>query len=135
MSRMGRGIRTDEMKEQELRKSDLLLRGRLAKELGQHDAAAKLFGESAQLEEALAAAYSAQDIAEQVWRHQFSAAGCWSQAGNFMRALELCDHLADSPDVPNTLRERAATYAQTLRLRRDRLWTELLQSEHALVAA
>nr|WP_309687158.1 hypothetical protein [Armatimonas sp.] len=47
MSSMRRGVRTEEMQEQERSKSGLLLRGRLAKELGQHDEAAKLFGEAA----------------------------------------------------------------------------------------
>jgi tetratricopeptide (TPR) repeat protein len=132
---MRRGIRTEEMQEQERRKSGLLLRGHLAKELGQHDEAAKLFGEAAELEEALATAYSAQGISEQVWRHEFSAAGCWFQAGNFLRSLELCDSLAATAYAPESLRERAAAYALTLRERRDRLWAELLQSEHALVVA
>jgi hypothetical protein len=49
MSSMRRGVRTEEMQEQERSKSGLLLRGRLAKELGQHDEAAKLFGEAAEL--------------------------------------------------------------------------------------
>ena len=75
MSNMERGVRTDEMQEHEQRKSGLLLRGHLAKELGQHDGAAKLFGEAAALEEALAQAYAAQGISEQVWRHEFSV-GC-----------------------------------------------------------
>ncbi len=131
---MRRGIRTEEMQEHERYKSGLLLRGRLAKELGQHDEAAKLFGEAAELEEALATAYSVQGISEQVWRHEFSAAGCWFQAGNFLRSLELCDKLTAAADAPETLRERARSYAQTLRARRDRLWAELLQSEHTLVA-
>jgi tetratricopeptide (TPR) repeat protein len=135
MSSMGRGVRTEEMQEQERSKSGLLLRGRLAKELGQHDEAAKLFGEAAELEEALALAYAAQGISEQVWRHEFSAAGCWFQAGNFLRSLELCDKLTATADAPETLRERARSYAQTLRERRDRLWAELLQSEHTFVAA
>jgi tetratricopeptide (TPR) repeat protein len=132
---MERGVRTEEMQKQERSKSRLLLNGRLAKELGQHDEAAKLFGQAAELEEALAQAYAAQGISEQVWRHEFSAAGCWFQAGNFLRSLELCDKLMATPDVPETLRERARSYAQTLRERRDRLWAELLQSEQALVEA
>ncbi len=130
---MRRGVRTELMQEQEQRKSELLLSGRLAKELGQNDEAARLFGEAAELEEALATAYDKQGIPEQVWRHEFSAAGCWSQAGNFMRALELCDRLTGSPDAPSALRERASTYAQALRSRRDRLWTELLREEHHLI--
>lgn len=132
---MRRGNRTIEMQEQERRKSGLLLQGRLAKEQGEYDAAAAFFGEAAQLEEALALAYTKQDIPEQVWRHQFSAAGCWSQAGNFLRALELCDHLTTITDAPAPLRERAAAYAKALRAQRDRLWAELLQAEHQLIAA
>jgi tetratricopeptide (TPR) repeat protein len=129
MSSMRRGNRTEEMKEQERRKSDLLLRGRLAREISQHDEAARLFGEAAQLEEVLAAAYDTQGISEQVGRHRFSAAGCWSQAGNFLRALELCDALVEEADTPESLRERASGYARMLRERRDHMWTEILQAE------
>lgn len=135
MSSMRRGTQTEEMKQQERRKSDLLLRGRLAKELSQHDEAARLFGEAAQLEEALAVAYVTQGIGEQVLRHRFSAAGCWSQAGNFLRSLELCDELAADGEAPASLRERASSYAQTLRERRDRMWSEILQAERQLIAA
>ena len=132
---MRRGQRTVEMQEQERRKSGILLRGRLAKEQGDYDAAAALFGEAAQLEEALALAYMKQDIPGPVWRHQFSAEGCWSQAGNFLRTLELCDHLTTIPDAPALLRERATAYAKALRAQRDWLWAELLQAEHQLIAA
>lgn len=135
MSSMRRGKRTDEMQEQERRKSSLLLQGQQAKESGRLDEAARLFGEAAQLEESLTTAYAAQGITEQVWRHRFSAAGCWSQAGNFLRALELCDILADASDAPAVLRERASTYARTLRERRDRLWAEISQAERQLVTA
>ena len=135
MSHMRRGIRTDEMREQERRKSGFLLQGQLVKEEGRHDEAARLFGEAAQLEEALATAYADQGIEEQVWRHQFSAAGCWSQAGNFLRALELCDMLVNTSDIPAALQERAATYARTLRERRARLWAEISQAERQLVTA
>ncbi|WP_395142007.1 hypothetical protein [Armatimonas sp.] len=48
----------------------------------------------------------------------------WFQAGNFLRSLELCDKLTATSDAPEALRER-----------RDRLWAELLPSEHALVPA
>jgi tetratricopeptide (TPR) repeat protein len=133
MQGMRRGNRTEEMKAQERRKSDLLLRGRLAKELGERDEAARLFGDAAQLEESLAVAYDAQGITEQVLRHRFSAAGCWSQAGNFLCALQLCDEIAGDGEAPTSLRERAAAYAQTLRERRDRMWSEILQAERQLI--
>jgi hypothetical protein len=132
---MRRGNRTEEMKAQERRKSDLLLRGRLASETGERDEAARLFGEAAQLEESLSLAYEAQGIGEQVLRHRFSAAGCWSQAGNFLRALQLCDELAANEETPTSLRERASYYAWTLRERRDRMWSEILEAERQLIAA
>jgi tetratricopeptide (TPR) repeat protein len=132
---MRRGVRTPEIQEQERQKSRLLLQGQLAKESGRHDEAARFFGEAAQLEEALAAAYGKQGITEQVGRRVFSAAGCWSQAGNFLRALELCDRLINDPDTPTALRARALAYARTLRERRNRLWAEISQAERDLMAA
>ena len=135
MGSLRRGTQTAEMKQSERRKSDLLLRGRLARELGQHDEAARLFGEAALLEESLAAAYELQGVIEQVQRHQFSAVGCWSQAGNFLRALELCDALSENKAAPSILRQRAFEYARVLRNRRDRLWDEILQVERQPMAA
>ena len=132
---MRRGQRTSEMQAQERRKSGLLLQGRLSKESGQSDEAARLFGEAALLEEAIATAYATQGISEQVRRHQYSAVSCWSQAGNFLRALELCDTLARASDTPADLRERVAAYARTLRERRNRLWEEISQAESLMVTA
>jgi hypothetical protein len=96
---MRRGKRTPEIQELEHHKSSLLLQGRLAMETGRYDEAAHLFGEATLKEEALASAYAAQDIAEQVWQHQFSAAGCWAQAGNFLRALEICEVIVSSARI------------------------------------
>lgn len=135
MSGMDRGELSGEMKDLARRKSSLILEGRLAKESGSDDDAARLFGEAASLEERLAEVYSAQGISEQVWRHRFSAAGCWSQAGNFLRALELCDALTNDGSSPEALRVRAAEYARTLRDRRNRLWAEIYQSQLSLAAA
>jgi tetratricopeptide (TPR) repeat protein len=131
---MRRAFQTDTIQEQERDKSTFLLQAKLAKDMGKPDEAVPLFARAAQLEEELAAAYDEQGIAEQVWRHQFSAASCWSQAGNFLRAIELCDLLTAS-EAPMTLRERAAAYAQTVRERREHLWAEIRQAERQLAAA
>lgn len=135
MSGMNRGDVSEAMKELSRRKSSLLLEARLAQGDGRDDDAARFFGEAAGLEERLAESYAAQGIAAQVGRHRFSAAGCWSQAGNFLRALELCDSLATDASSPEALRVRAAEYAQTLRDRRNRLWSEIYESQLSLAAA
>lgn len=124
MSAISRGESVAEYREMERRKSNLLLTGRLARELGQEDEAARVFGEAAALEEALAAAYA--HLPEKSVVHRASAASCWSQAGNFLRALELCDALAQDESTPETLRANVQSYAKTLRERRHRLWSEML---------
>src|SRR5437016_14434852 len=46
------------------------------------------------------------DRVEKSFVHRFSAAHCWAQAGNFYRALALCDGLLARADLSHRLRQR-----------------------------
>lgn len=100
----------------EVGKSRLLLEARLLWSQGRVDEAADKFAEAAEAEEQSAAA--AGDRADG-WRHTFSAAGCWAQAGNFYAAITLGDQLLAEPDLPAELRQQVAAYLTAIRARRD----------------
>ena len=100
----------------EARKSNLLLEARLLAAQGE-DAAEK-FAQAAQIEEDLARRCAALGLAEKSSVHQFSAASCWAQAGDFYHAILLCDELLSRADLPERLRQRIQDYSATLRQRR-----------------
>lgn len=103
----------------ESRKSDLIVEAQLLRERGQHEAAVDKFAEAAEIEERLSDQCEAKGLREKSLVHRFSAASCWAQAGNFYRAIALCDELLARRDLPDRLRRRIQDYAQTLRARRD----------------
>ena len=102
----------------EARKSNLLLESQLLREQGQDEAAARKFAEAAEIEERLSDHCETKGLSEKSFVHRFSAASCWSQAGNFYHAIALCDELLSHADLPGRLRSRIQNYAQTLRSRR-----------------
>lgn len=108
----------------ERRKSHLLLEAQLLREQKQEDAATK-FAQAALIEERLSEICASQQLWEKSFVHQFSAASCWAQAGNFYQAIALCDELLMHSDLPETLRRRVQTYAVTLRVRRSQMYEEL----------
>jgi len=75
---------------QETHKSDLILEGQLLREQ-QGEAAAEKFAQAAEIEERLSDICEAKGLVEKSFVHRFSAASCWAQAGNFYRAITLCD--------------------------------------------
>ncbi|HXG64893.1 MAG TPA: hypothetical protein VNO70_07275 [Blastocatellia bacterium] len=109
---------------EEARKSNLLLAAQLLRDQKQEEAAAK-FAQAAAIEERLSDICAAKGLTEKAALHRFSAASCWAQAGNFYRAIELCDDLLARADLPDRLRQSVQHYGDTLRLRRAQWYAEL----------
>lgn len=116
-----RGISRHGLNEQfaaeEARKSALILEARLLRDQQDEGAAAR-FAEAAAIEEQLSELCEAQGLAEKANLHRFSAASCWALAGNFYRALILCDDLLSRSDLPVRLWQRVSEYARVVRQRR-----------------
>jgi hypothetical protein len=110
---------------EEVRKSNLILEARLLRDQHQDEAAAK-FAQAAEIEERLAEICTSQSLTDKAIVHRFSAASCWAQAGNFYQAITLCDGLLGRGDLPDRLRSQVGDFANTLRLRRSRLYAELV---------
>jgi hypothetical protein len=102
----------------EARKSSLILQARMLSAQGQADQAAGRFAEAAQVEESLAQRCAAAGLHDPAAIHLFSAASCLAQAGNFFRAILLCDELLARPGGTKRLRQEVRQYALTLRARR-----------------
>lgn len=111
---------------EEAHKSDLMLEARLLREQQQDEAAAEKFAQAAEIEECLADLCEAKGLVEKSLVHRFSAASCWAQAGNFYRAITLCDDLLARTDLPDHLRQRVRGYADTLRARRAQWYAGLV---------
>ena len=109
---------------EEARKSSLILEAQLLR-AQQRDEAAPKFAQAAELEERLSELCEAKGLGEKSIVHRFSAASCWAQAGNFYRAITLCDELLAHADLPARLRQRVQDYVLTLRARRAQLYAEL----------
>ncbi|MBC7527967.1 MAG: hypothetical protein H7308_10495 [Chthonomonadaceae bacterium] len=112
--------------QEEAYKSALLLQATLFRAEGQEEDAASRFAEVATLEERLAQRADAEGEGLRAIRSRFSAASAWANAGDFHHALTLLQTLEQRSDVPDLLKERARTFAETLRLQR-RQWQETLQ--------
>jgi hypothetical protein len=119
--RPARGISRRGLDEQfeakEALKSALIMEARLLREQ-QDEAAASRFAEAAAIEEQLSELCEAHGLVEKANVHRFSAASCWAQAGNFYRAVVLCDDLLARTDLSARLWQRVSDYAQILRQRR-----------------
>jgi hypothetical protein len=111
---------------EEAHKSDLILGARLLREQQQDEAAAEKFAQAAEIEEHLSDLCEAKGLVEKSFVHRFSAASCWAQAGNFYRAITLCDDLLARTDLPDRLRQRVHDYADTLRARRAQWYAGLV---------
>lgn len=106
-------------------KSKLILEARLLREQRQNEDAACRFAQAAAIEERLSQQCLSRGLVEKARVHQFSAASCWGQAGNFYQAIALCDELLAQADLPSRLRVRVHDYAQTLRSRRAQWYSTL----------
>lgn len=102
----------------EVRKSNLILEGRMLEARQQWDEAAQKFAQAAELEERLGNRCAALGLSDRASMHFFSAASCWARAGNFYQAIAVCDDLLRRADVPEPLRQRIQDYAHVLRGRR-----------------
>ncbi len=109
----------------EVRKSNLILEGRLLEARQQWDEAAQKFAQAAEQEERLGNHCVSLGLSERASLHLFSAASCWARAGNFFRAIALCDDLLRRHDVQEPLRQRIEGYAHALRSRRAQWLTGL----------
>jgi hypothetical protein len=87
-----------------------MLEAMIADKSGRPDAPA-CFAQIAPLEEALARDVPNEPHLRPHWRiHLFSAASCWAKAGQFSRAVPLCDELLADPDAPPRFRQDVAEY-------------------------
>ena len=111
---------------EETRKSDLMLEAQLLREQQQDESAAEKFAQAAGIEERLSDLCEAKGLVEKSLVHRFSAASCWAQAGNFYRAIALCDDLLSRPDLSDRLRQRVAEYAAAIRSRRSQWYAGLV---------
>lgn len=100
-----------------IRKSNLILEGRLLEARQEGDEAAQKFAQAAEQEEPLGNRCAGLGLSERASLHLFSAASCLARAGNFYPAIALCDDLLRRADVPATLRQRIQDYAHALRRR------------------
>jgi hypothetical protein len=114
-----------EIESKEAQKSNLILSGQHLRAQRREDEAAAQFAAAALLEEELSEICLTQGLVEKSWLHRFSAIGCWAQAGNFYRAIALCDELQQQPQVPARLWQHVHDYAVTLRTRRAQWYEEL----------
>jgi hypothetical protein len=114
-----------EFEAEEARKSSLILEARLMREEQDEGAAAK-FAQAAEIEERLSDICEARGLVVKSLVFRFSAASCWAQAGNFYRAIALCDELLALPDVSERLHQRVEQYSAALRERRCQRYAGLL---------
>jgi hypothetical protein len=110
---------------EETHKSELLLSAQLLRSRGQLEEAAVKLAEAALIEEKLSERCATAGLREKGWVHQFSAAGCWAQAGNFYQAITICAELLAQPELAPLLRTRVQDYAQLLRARRAQWYADL----------
>lgn len=118
---------------EEARKSSLILEAQQRRQQGQDEAAAARFAEAAEIEECLADGCEIKRLLEKAFIHRFSAAGCWAQAGNFYRSLDLCAALLARPELPERLRKRVEDYSRLIRARRSSWYAELASAAAAEV--
>jgi len=109
----------------EVHKSNLILEGQMLEAQQQMDEAARKFAQAAEQEEQLGSFCATLGSSSRAARHFYSAAGCWARAGNFYRAILLCDDLLSRSDVPDALRRHIQDYSRTLRGRRAQWTAEL----------
>ena len=110
---------------EEAQKSNLILEGRLLEARKQLDEAAQKFAQAAEQEERLGNHCATLGLSDRASMHLFSAASCWARAGNFYRAIALCDDLLCRPGLPDALRRQIEDYALILRGRRTQWTAEL----------
>lgn len=111
----------------EVRKSDWILEGRILEGRQQWDESAQKFAQAAEQEERLGNHCVTLGLTDRASLHLYSAASCWARAGNFYRAIALCDDLLGRADVPGNLRQRIQDYAYSLREHRAQWLTGLPQ--------
>jgi hypothetical protein len=99
------------------------LEAQLLREQQQDETAAEKFAQAAEIEERLSSVCEAKGLIEKALVHRFSAASCWAQAGNFYRAIALCDSLLARTELSDRLRQRVQEYAAAVRARRSH-WYE-----------
>jgi hypothetical protein len=114
-----------------VRKSNLLLEGRLLQARGQDDEAVARFAEAARIEAELGEHCTKLGFTEMAHVHRYGAAGCWALAGNIYEALAVCDSLLEEGYLSQPLREHITTYSQTLRARRRQYYSGLEQEASA----
>lgn len=96
------------------------------------------FAQAASIEEHLSEICAQKGLRENFFVHRWSAASCWAGAGNFYRALVLCDELLKQRDLPDALRQRIQQYSLILRARRAQLdeeIAEISETEEVAMAA
>jgi hypothetical protein len=117
----------------EASKSRLMLEAQMLRAQHKPEAAADKFAEAAVIEERLCHLCMTKGLGDKAFVHGFSAASCWAQAGDFHRAIGLCNDLLAHDDLPTRLRQRVHAYAGMLSARRAQWYAELVLqgAEHA----
>lgn len=108
----------DPFADDETLKSNLILEAELLAAQQQPDAAADRFAKAAAIEERLAARCAERGLTQKKWLHLFSAASCWSRAGDFHTAIGIAEQLPADADLPPRLRERVEDFVASIRRRR-----------------
>jgi hypothetical protein len=108
----------------EIRKSNLILEGRMLEMHQQWDEAAQKFAQAAEQEERLGNQCRTSGFHDRAALHFYSAASCWGRAGNLYCAIALCDDLLRRTDLPDALRLQIENYLHVLRGRRAQWATE-----------
>jgi hypothetical protein len=123
-------------KQEEIRKSNLLLEAQLLRaQQKDEDVVAAKFAEAASLEEQLGELCAKKGLREKFFVHQFSAANCWAEAGNFYRALMLCEELLKQSDLPAKLHQRIQQRSLTFRTSRTWFHEKIAKTHETAMAA
>lgn len=100
---------------EDLRKSNLILEGQFLRLQGNLDEAASRMAQAAEIEERLADLCEEKGLREKARLHRFSAANCWSQAGNLYDVLRVCGELLADDGLPEQTREQVQKLVGTAR--------------------
>ncbi len=126
-NRYSGGIRekapSEEFRRLETEKSDFILQANWLKEQRKYREATEKFAVAAEIETKLSEALRKDGQMMPYFIHRFSAASCWSQAGNLYLAKEMLKELLSEKYMPEQLSNRIEDYLLTLE-ERTQNWLE-----------
>jgi tetratricopeptide (TPR) repeat protein len=126
-----RGL-SEEFKRLEGEKSRLILEAHLFRKSGQVAKAHRNFAQAAEIEEILVDEARQKSLTGELRVHVISAASCWAQVGDYLRAIHLLeDLLATDPDMPPRLQREVQDFIREWHRRHRQ---RALADAHAVVA-